>query len=115
MSESDELLSSQLSQSESRTHMDNRERLWIESAFSPHPGEMVCEYLDHWGWSHHDLARLTGLTPRTITEICNQKAAIRPDTALELEKVFQRPAHLWLNLQRQFDEGVARKQLQGSS
>ena len=89
--------------------MDSKERVCFESAFSPHPGELVCEYLDHWGWSHRDLARRTGLTPSTISEICNQKAPISPDTALELEKVFQRPAHLWLNLQRQFDEAVAQK------
>ncbi len=33
----------------------------------------------------------------------------RAATSLALEKVFQRPAHLWLNLQRQFDEADARR------
>ena len=89
--------------------MDSNERVCFESAVSPHPGELVCEYLDHRGWSQGDLARRTGLTPKTISGICNQSVAVRRDSALELEKVFQRPAHLWLNLQRQFDEAVARK------
>lgn len=78
----------------------------------PHPGAMVAEYLEFNSWSQRDLARRTGLTPKTISEICNEKAPITPVTALALEKVFQRPAHLWLNLQRQFDEAIARKKVQ---
>jgi addiction module HigA family antidote len=75
----------------------------------PHPGETVQEYLDFYEWSQRDLARRTGLAPKTISEICNGKAPITPTTALALEKAFQRPAHLWLNLQRQFDEVEARR------
>ena len=74
-----------------------------------HPGEMVVDYLDFTGWSQSDLARRTGLSAKTISEICNGKAPITPATALALEKVFQRPAHFWLNLQRQFDEAEARR------
>jgi len=74
----------------------------------PHPGGAVLEYLDFYGWSQRDLARRTGLTPKTVSEICNGKAPITPPTALAFEKAFQRPAHLWLNLQRHFDEAEAR-------
>jgi addiction module HigA family antidote len=74
-----------------------------------HPGETVVEYLDFHGWTQRDLARRTGLTPKTISEICNGKAPITPPTALAFEKAFQRPAHLWLNLQRHFDEAEARR------
>src|SRR2546428_9061898 len=80
-----------------------------------HPGETVMEYLDFYGWSQRDLARRTGLTPKTISEICNGKAPITPPTALALEKVFQRPAHFWLNLQRDFDEAQARRSELGKS
>jgi HTH-type transcriptional regulator / antitoxin HigA len=75
----------------------------------PHPGETVIEYLDFYGWSQRDLARRTGLTPKTISEICNAKAPITPPTALALERALQRPAHLWLNLQLHFDEAEARR------
>src|SRR5438270_1568915 len=75
----------------------------------PHPGEAVNEYLEFNGWSQRDLARRTGLTPKTISEICNGKAPITPSTALAFEKAFQRPAHLWLNLQGRFDEAEARR------
>ena len=74
----------------------------------PHPGETIVEYLEFHGWSQRDLARRTGLTPKTISEICNGKAPITPTTALALEKVLQRPAKLWLNLQRDYDEAEAR-------
>jgi addiction module HigA family antidote len=73
-----------------------------------HPGEIVSEYVEFRGWTQRDLARRTGLTPKTISEICNGKAPVMPATALALEKVLRRPAHFWLNLQRQFDEAEAR-------
>jgi addiction module HigA family antidote len=79
-----------------------------EPASVAHPGETVVDYLEFNDWSQRDLARRTGLTPKTISEICNGKAPITPPTSLALEKVFQRPAHFWLNLQRQYDEAEAR-------
>lgn len=88
--------------------MDSGYKFGLESSAVPHPGEMVLEYLDFQGWSQRDLARRTGITPKTISEICNGKAPITPPTALAFEKALQRPAHLWLNLQRQFDEAEAR-------
>jgi addiction module HigA family antidote len=69
---------------------------------------MVQEYLELNGWSQRDLARRTDLAPKTISEICNGKAPITPPTALAFERVFQRPAHLWLNFQRRYDEAQAR-------
>jgi HTH-type transcriptional regulator / antitoxin HigA len=89
--------------------MGNDTRLAYEPATVAHPGETVVEYLEFNDWSQRDLARRTGLTPKTISEICNGKAPITPATSLALEKVFQRPARFWLNLQRQFDEAEARQ------
>jgi HTH-type transcriptional regulator / antitoxin HigA len=74
----------------------------------PHPGEVVADYLEFHGWAQRDLARRTGITPKTVSEICNGKAPVTATTALALEKALQRPAHFWLNLQRQFDEAEAR-------
>ena len=81
---------------------------YIEST-PGHPGAMVSEYIEFNGWTQRDLARRTGLTPKTISEICNGKARISPVTALALEKVFHRPAHFWLNLQGRYDEALARQ------
>lgn len=74
-----------------------------------HPGATVSEYLEFNDWSQRDLSRRTGLTPKTISEICNGKAPITPPTSLAFEKVFQRPAHFWLSLQRRYDEARARQ------
>ena len=90
--------------------MDNRQETLFASPSTEHPGETVLEYLEFYDWSQRELARRTGLTPKTISEICNGKGSITPTTALALEKVFRRPAHLWLNLQRHFDEAAARRQ-----
>jgi len=90
--------------------MGNDTRLAYEPTTAAHPGETVVDYLEFNGWSQRDLARRTGLTPKTISEICNGKAPISPTTALALENVLKRPAHFWLNLQRQYDEAEARQQ-----
>lgn len=89
--------------------MGSEERVKVEPKGSPHPGDMVIEYLEHHGWSQRELARRTGLTPKNISEICSGKAPISPQTSLALERVFQRPAHFWLNLQAHYDEAEARK------
>src|SRR5438067_6780568 len=106
MNKSDGSQSNRLTSPLSRTLMDSN--ISFEPITVPHPGETVQEYLDFHGWSQRDLARRTGLTPKTISEICNGKAPITTSTALAFEKAFQRPAHLWLNLQRDFDEAEAR-------
>ena len=90
--------------------MDRAQKNRYSPAELLHPGVVVAEYLEYYGWSQRDLARRTGLTPKTISEICNGKAPISAVTALALEKVFQRPAHLWLNLQRRYDEAAARQE-----
>ena len=89
--------------------MDSNDRISVDPVTAPHPGEVIAEYLEFYGWSQRDLARRTGLTPKTISVICNAKASVTATTALTLERVFRRPAHLWLNLQRQFDEAEARR------
>lgn len=95
--------------------MDNDTRLIYEPTTVPHPGETVVEYLECLEWSQRDLARRAGLTPKTISEICNGKAPITATTALALEKIFQRPAHFWLNLQRIYDEAEARSRVAAKS
>jgi addiction module HigA family antidote len=89
--------------------MNSHKQTGFEANFVSHPGDTVLEYLEFHGWSQRDLARRTGLPPKTINEICDGKAPITPPTALAFEKVFQRPAHLWLNLQLSFDEAQARQ------
>lgn len=76
-----------------------------------HPGETVIDYLETLGWSQRELARRSGLSTKSISEICNGKANITAATAIALEMVWSRPASFWLNLQRHYDEGLARSEL----
>ncbi len=95
--------------------MDKTEYELVAPFGEIYPGEILLEYLDSNCWSQADLARRTGLTPKNISEICKGKATISPDTSLALEKAFRRPAHFWLNLQRQYDEALARKRFENES
>lgn len=92
---------------------DNTQRQYQPQA-APHPGELLVDYLEAHEWTQRELSRRSGLTPKTISEICSGKAPISPTTALSLENVLQRPAHFWLNLQRLFDEHRARESSQSS-
>jgi HTH-type transcriptional regulator/antitoxin HigA len=95
--------------------MDSAYKLNLEPSAVSHPGETVLEYLEFYEWSQRDLARRTGLTPKTISEICSGKAPVTPPTALAFEKAFRRPAHFWLNLQRNYDEAGARRREHANS
>ena len=75
-----------------------------DSDLEVHPGDAVVEYLESRQWTQTDLARRTGISPKTISEICSGKAPITTNTALAFEKVLGRPAHFWLSLQHRFDE-----------
>src|SRR5947209_14542320 len=72
--------SRQLTSLESRTLMNSAQQMNFGPNAVPHPGGAVLEYLDFYGWSQRDLARRTGLTPKTVSEICNGKAPITPPT-----------------------------------
>ena len=74
------------------------------------PGDIVLEYLESMSWTQKDLARRTGITPKTISEVCNGKARITPSAALAFEKALGRPAHFWLNLQTRYEEALARQE-----
>ena len=74
------------------------------------PGDIVLEYLDSMSWTQKDLALRTGITPKSISEVCNGKARITPSTALAFEKALGRPAHFWLNLQTRYEEALARQE-----
>lgn len=94
--------------------MDNSEYKLVEPCGEIHPGAMVLELLESNCWSQAELARKTSITPKSISEICAGKAPITPKTSLAFEKVFHRPAHFWLNLQRQYDE-IVNKQIKDSN
>ncbi len=58
--------------------------------------------------SQAELAERTGRPKKTINEIIKGKASITPDTALQLERVLGIPAGFWNNLERNYQEILAR-------
>ncbi|MBF0132456.1 MAG: HigA family addiction module antidote protein [Magnetococcales bacterium] len=76
--------------------------------YAVHPGEMLKEYLDSLGMKQTELSKRTGLTLKHINEIIHGKAAITPDTALKLARTVGHSASFWNNLQRLYEEDIAR-------
>ncbi len=77
-----------------------------------HPGETLGELLDTVSMSQIDLAKRTGLTPKTINEIVGGKSSITPETALKLATVFGTSTEFWNNLERQYQETLSRLELE---
>jgi addiction module HigA family antidote len=72
------------------------------------PGEILLEALAERGMTQAELARRTNRPIKTINEIVKGRAAITPETAIQLELVLGIPSRFWNNLQRDYWEAVAR-------
>ncbi len=68
------------------------------------PGEVIGDYINELGMTQAELSTRTGMAKKTINEIIKGKSPITPETALKFERVLGRPAHVWNNLERQFQE-----------
>lgn len=83
----------------------------IQNQYTPDyvspPGETLIEVLEERGMSQAELAERTGRPKKTISEIINGKAAITPETALQLERVLNIPASFWNNRERRYQEFLA--------
>jgi HTH-type transcriptional regulator/antitoxin HigA len=72
------------------------------------PGESLVELLEAVGLSQADLAERTGRPKKTINEIAKGKAAITPETALQLERVLGLPSSYWNALEQNYRAALAR-------
>src|SRR3954452_11315061 len=81
----------------------------IERDWAVAPGEILQETLDERGMSQSDLARRMGRPIKTINEIVNAKAAITPDTAIQLEFALGISAGFWNSLETTYREQLARE------
>lgn len=77
-----------------------------------HPGESLLEVLESIDMSQTELADRIGLHKKTINEIIKEKKPISPNTALKLSLVFGTSEKFWNNLQKNYDETVARLELE---
>lgn len=73
-----------------------------EPDYATRPGEVLEAYLVERGMTKAELAARCGRPTKTISEIIHGKAAITPETALQLERVLGRPASLWQSLEAKY-------------
>lgn len=85
------------------------ENLYMPDYVSP-PGETLLDTIEALGMTQVELAERTGRPTKTISEIIRGKAAITPETALQLEKVLSVPASFWTNRERHYRESLARRE-----
>ena len=82
----------------------------IRKTAPAHPGELISEgLLPETGISQTDLARLMGVSRRTISEIIHERRSVTPDIAFRLAKVFNSTPEMWLNMQQAVDLWEANK------
>jgi len=84
-----------------------------ENDFAPvTPGEMLKEeFLAEYGLSQNQLAKAVGISPNRIAEIVNNRRRITADTALRLGLYFGNSPEFWMNLQTNYDQKMARRNL----
>lgn len=69
-----------------------------------HPGELVREdLLPETGITQGQLAKIMGVSRRTISEIIHERRKITPDIAFRLARVFNSTPEMWLNMQQSVD------------
>jgi addiction module HigA family antidote len=70
----------------------------------PHPGGFVLrECIEPLGLTITQAAEALGVSRKTLSELVNEKAAITPEMAVRLSKVFGGSAETWLAQQAQYD------------
>ncbi len=62
------------------------------------PGYTIKKYLEARGWSQEDLAQLTDISTKQISQIINNKVRITIETARLFSKAFETSAEFWINL-----------------
>ncbi len=69
-----------------------------------HPGQIIKGlYLEPFSITITDLAKVLGVSRKTLSKIVNERSSITSDMALRLSRAFNTSPELWLNLQRNYD------------
>jgi addiction module HigA family antidote len=85
----------------------------LNTAWSPDwvvaPGELLVEALAERGMTQAELARRIARPLKTVSEIATGKAAITPETAIQLEFALGISASFWNGTEVRYREGLARQ------
>lgn len=77
-----------------------------------HPGELLQEKLEESGMGIKEFAIRTGKPEKTIFAVINGSSSLTVEMAILFEEILKIPAHFWTNLQRNYDEFIARQKRQ---
>jgi HTH-type transcriptional regulator/antitoxin HigA len=76
------------------------------------PGEILLEALQDRRMSQSELARRMARPVKTINEIVNGKAAITPETAIQLERTLGISARFWTGVEAAYRDSIAQQEAQ---
>ncbi len=74
-----------------------------------HPGEFLREEIEERGITQTQLAGEIGVSVSLLNEIINGKRAVSAEYAMLLEAALGIDTDYWMNLQANYNKGVARK------
>lgn len=74
------------------------------------PGEVLLEALQERAMTQSELAQRLGRPLKTVNEIVKGKAAITPETAIQLERALGISARFWTGLETQYRDTLARQE-----
>jgi HTH-type transcriptional regulator/antitoxin HigA len=77
--------------------------------YAVRPGETLLETIEALGLSQVELAERIGQPRQTVQRIIQGQAPVTPEMAVQLERVLGLPKEFWTNLERQYQETVARQ------
>ena len=86
--------------------MATEKRIYSDLAIAP--GEYLAEVLEAKGMAQADLARRVGRPVQAVNEIIKGQKAITPETAIQLERALDVPAHIWTGLESRYQLVKAR-------
>ena len=81
----------------------------FRAVYAFHPGTTLREKLAEMGMSVKEFAVRTSKPEKTINAVLIGDSSLTPDMAVAFEQITMIPAHMWLNLQRNYDEYKARQ------
>lgn len=73
-----------------------------------HPGSLIRDELEERDMTQYRLATQIGMAPSLLSEVINGKRAINTELALMLEAALGIAAHIWLDLQSEYNMQVAK-------
>jgi addiction module HigA family antidote len=77
--------------------------------FEPtHPGQLIREELEERELTQAKLAEQIGVSPSLLNEVINGKRAVNTELALLLEAALGIAAHIWLDMQADYNMQVAK-------